>query len=216
MTIAFGNTTIGTLAFSNGRTMAVTVPAGTHMHAQVGIFCGEAQTVSGIPTLNGVNLNLLDSAANTGGGGIRVYMYGLVAPTTGNLIYALTGNESHGCFVINRSGVHQTNPNETPVKSITTTATPSVAVTSKANSLVVDCVGFATGTSRSLTVGALQTDRVSVNSGAGSSIGFGGSDEPGGASITMSWTISAAPDASAIIAMSLNPYIGGNQVIWMM
>lgn len=195
--------------FGNGSTFAHTTGSGAYRHAQVGIVCGETATVSGTPTYDGVNLVAIDNILHSGGGGIRVYLYHLVDPNAGagNVVYALSGNTTHGAFIVTRTGVDPNNPLGTAVKASGADATPTDNVTSGEGELVVDAVGFATGTSRTITVGAGQTQRANQSSGPGSSAGFGGSEEAGASSVTMSWTISAAADAWGIVAVPLKPYV---------
>ena len=102
------------------------------------------------------------------------------------------------------TGVDQTTPFGTACAAANRSGTASCSVSSAADELVVDVV-CAESTSATLTVGANQTQRYKnevTNARAG------GSTEPGAASVTMSWTISATKDW-AIAAVPIKPVSGG-------
>jgi len=107
--------------------------------------------------------------------------------------------------VIVYNGVDQTTPLDTAVGTIGTTANPTINVTSEVDDLVFDSVSGALA----LTVGAGQTQRHNIDGGGGRTDGAS-SDEPGAATVTMSWTMAAAN--WAIVAVNINQAAVGGAV----
>ena len=140
-----------------------------------------------------------------------VYMYYLVSPPigAGTIEITATGASSNMTAVAaSYTGVDADDPLGTFLTD--TGLDPSVIITAQDGWRVVDVLGYDAGTQtahicQGHTVGADQTER-----GCRGSQGFGGasgsnalSDEPGAASVTMSWTIDDPDYKPAMIAVPL-------------
>lgn len=116
--------------------------------------------------------------------------YTLVNPATGAQTVTATYAGTQGNLrigVATYTGVDQTTPVGTPNTATGSSTTPSVAITSATDELVVD--GMAQVANANATAGANQTERWDL---AGAEISVAGSDEAGAATTTMSWTLPAS------------------------
>lgn len=116
--------------------------------------------------------------------------YTLVNPATGAQTVTATYAGSQGQLrigVATYTGVDQTTPVGTPNTATGSSTTPSVAITSATDELVVD--GMAQVANANATAGANQTERWDL---AGTEVSIAGSEEAGAATTTMSWTLPAS------------------------
>jgi len=170
------------------------------LFAGAGNSSGTIATVSGI-TFNSVAMTVVFSLTDDAPAA-RSSLYRMVNPPTGSLTVAVTYSATQdevGGASCSFTGVDQVTPIDTPATNFGTTSPATVAVTSATGDLVVDCVYWVR---TAITVGALQTSRQEQeNIGGFSSLGM--STEPGGATITMSWTSTNARWATG--GVSINP-----------
>jgi len=172
----------------------------------------ENASISGTPTYGGVNLVFVGTDINTTAGGIRTYLYHLVDPKSGanNIVVSYTGNVVNGVLAVSRTGVDPNNPIGTMVSADSSGGALTVGASSGDGELVIDSAGAVQDNPGTLNVGALQTMRVRQGTTASFNISGGISDEPGQASVTMSWTATSSnPLGWAIVAVPLKPKVGG-------
>lgn len=164
----------------------------------------KSQTVSGV-TYGGVTMTSLGAA---GSGFCRMAMYGLVNPPAGSNQVAVTLAAADQVVVaaISFNGVAQTSSVGTFNSATGSSNTSSVAIASATGELVQD-----THSNReaspvvTASAGAGQAAWWNDNTGASTSDVLGaGSNEPGAASVTMTWTLSASA-RWAIGGISLRP-----------
>lgn len=124
----------------------------------------------------------------------RGELFGLIAPATGSNNIVITAASAVG---IVGGGVSVTDADQTtgwhnPATASGLSTAPSVAVTSATGELVVDVVtnGVNAGSLPTASVGASQTQR--WNDAVVDKMRGCGSTEPGAASVTMSWTLTAS------------------------
>ena len=154
-------------------------------------------------TFNGVSMASI-SSVNRNESTITNFMFGLAGPTTGNVV--VSGDTSLAAEVIVSiyTGVAQTSSTGTKAAATGTGTTPTVDVTSATDELVVDSVGWNAGGDG--TAGAGQTKRAEPVAGDGASMDIASSDEAGGATVTMSWTVNAG-GGWAIVGIPLKPAV---------
>lgn len=138
-------------------------------------------------------------------GNERTWMYGMINPPIGanNIVVNLTGNTPLACGSVSYDGVDPMNTYGPVATNTGNSNTPSVIVASAEGEVVVDTMGYH-GLNSVVNVGALQTQRVSAGSGVALP-GYRGSDEPGAAAVTMSWTIVDGAAQWRTIGVSLKP-----------
>lgn len=150
---------------------------------------------------NGLTMGLVDST-NTPGSATTLYLYATVMPDTGthSIVVNFLGSNQAICTAISLTGVQQTWPYwGTTAKLVGTTGNTSVDVdaSSPYDDLVVDGVcsyRSNSATPPTQTVGAGQTNRgntTMVFAGTPFSNRQSISTEPGGGTITMSWTLAS-------------------------
>lgn len=128
------------------------------------------------------------------GGAIRgnSQIWRLIAPATGANNITVSMSVARRIYLqgISFTGADQTTPDGTPNQQGPTTSStaPSIAVSSAAGEIVIDAMGALNNPTA--TVGAGQTQDFNLANSV-SLIGCG-SNEAGAASVTMSWTLSAA------------------------
>jgi hypothetical protein len=161
-------------------------------------------------TANGVSMTLIDTQTFTTGPTYVARLYYALAPPSGAFNVVATYSEvmnANSIRVSTYCNVNQSTPIGTPAKATqngVTTAT--VNVSSATGELVVDVVGVrATGIN--LTVGAGQTQR--YNEADSGDYLAGGSEEAGGATVTMSWSYTNS-DSYGIVAVPLKPSVDAN------
>lgn len=196
-------------SFGSSRTYAHDVGTGPF---RIMLCGGVTNNYAGAPTgcsFNGVAMSPLRGLSKWDT--IAGYWYYLIDPAAGihNVIYTFGGNGSITVGSVCYEGVDPNNPFGVDVGASGTSTGPSVAVSSGEGELVVDFMGFRAG-STNMTAGALQTARVNNNSGAGDNTGAGASEEPGQASVTMSWSITTSTNW-VIGAVPLKPKITGEE-----
>ena len=183
-------------------TLAAKTTAGAN---RVGVLALFYTTVSA-PTSVEYGGNAMTSVVSEVWGTRTVRLYQYVAPPTGatSIVVGFAGSESGIAAVVSYNGVDQTTPIRagSPNTATGTSTAPSVAITSQADDMVVDAVVISHLLS---SAGGGQTERHNDDDGARS---LGGSDEAGGASVTMSWT-GAGSAAWAIVGASLAAVGGG-------
>ena len=165
---------------------------------------GAAPPTSGATgiTYNGVALSLLAQAAD-GGGFVWCELWRLIAPATGANTLSIDGKLAQRVTTnaISFTGADQTTPEGTPVTAGSTTGSPTLNVSSASGQIVIDgvCIQNDDNTS-TLTAGANQNEENTQSTSNGTSNGIRGScsTEPGGASITMSWTPDVADNWAQI------------------
>lgn len=148
-------------------------------------------------TCGGTSMTEHGSIQNNGG--TKVYVFRLIAPTSGLNTVAVTTDQSvvAGARARAFSGAHQTTPLGTAATQEANTAAPSVSVSSAVDDFVCDALGYAYG-GQSPTEGAGQTADTFASS-PGFEIRLRGSHETAtGSSTTMSWTMTSAGEISLI------------------
>lgn len=166
-------------------------------------------TVTGV-TYNGVAMTQVETDADAGTF-TRVYLFVLVAPAVNashNIVVSTTGTVDHiGSGAQGFVGVNQASPVSSHNKNHGNGATASVVVTSASGEWTMDTVSSPLGPAS-----PNQTQLWITNS----SIGTGGSDAAGAASVTFQWTmtdvwahvgLSLAASAPAVTPLSWLPKI---------
>lgn len=194
-------------ATSTSQQVNVTTPSYTHTR---GAVCGNPVavttvtfqdstpgTISGVTyggaamtSLCGAGQGCTNNARQATGSNIFSSMWIYKNPSSGGATVQATFSESMNSVILSTStycGVDQTTPTGTFTSATDSNSPVTVNVTSAAGELVVDGVG---GADVTYTVGAGQTERSNLQD-AGNHDHMS-SDEPGAASVTMSWTQSAS------------------------
>jgi hypothetical protein len=208
MAIAVDATTARNMADAESGAITVShTTAGSDRYLLVGFLQGSSDyglTFSSAPTYGAVSLGELANAVNVATN-VRVWVYGLVAPSVGanNLAFTYSGASTGRTVIAVRSftGINQGAPIGTIVSGSGSGGGVTVDVTSAVNELVVDMCLSRSGTT--LTVGAGQTQRVNQESAVANQIGAS-SDEAGAGTVTMSWTI-GTPDEWVSVGIPLKP-----------
>jgi len=190
-----------------GTTVDVTGPnvgSGTRRLLLVGIAQGNSTaTLTSVTWDQGgtnqamTRISSLSYAADT-----RIELWRLVNPTSGAKTLRIVSPSSVGMAVaiVAYTGVDPKTPEDPPASaSGAPGSTPSVVVSSASGDLVVDAIATKENLSAK-TVGANQTERGQL--GAGDEL-VAMSQEPGAASVTMSW--GGSFEEWAQVAVSLNP-----------
>jgi hypothetical protein len=168
----------------------------------------DGQTIPSPPTYGGVASTLVHTENITGWA--RVAMYQLINPSASPsqtvTVNFTTEVQEVVLGVKTFSNVHQITPLGTPVGANTAaTGTASVTVTTAADELVNDIVGWCdAGT---ITVGANQTSRWNnqLLTGGGEAHYGAGSTQAGSDGGVMSWTNDLTGNCMAIVAVSIKP-----------
>lgn len=155
-------------------------------------------------TFKGVPLTFR-GARNNDDNKARVELWYLVAPPTGsgNIVVTRTGGDETIAGALSLTGVNQTDPLGAFASAASTgsgSTNPSLALAGAAGQLVVDAV--VTNGETVLTAGPNQTQRHSRD--YDNEMDGAGSTEPGAASVTMSWSKTAAAEW-ALAAVAVNP-----------
>ena len=142
-------------------------------------------------TWNGTGQTLV-GAAYTALGQAEISHWYSVAPATGTLDYVFNrtaGSPAGQAFVVwSFQGVDQTTPHDAIGDATDTTLTPTIAVSSAVDDMVVDFMVIAgTIDAATLAVGAGQISSLLVENGT-NDFNWGASRQTGAASVTMSWT----------------------------
>jgi hypothetical protein len=225
MAIAFDNSidAFGAAAITTLESASFTVGSGSDRILMVGVLSGAGTPVDPSAVKwggsSGTSLTQVGATVNIGSN-VKLSLWRLVNPSAGaSTIHVTWGSaqDERALVAASYTGVDQTTPLGT---AATATGASSSAITvnvsSAAGDLVVDAAGFLDdgGANRTLAVGADQTSRAEVE---GADLGFEGlgmSEEAGAATVTMSWTISAAVNAWGTIGVALKPAAGGGATIY--
>jgi hypothetical protein len=189
--VASGNSaspfTNGNLTIGAGSNRCLIVTAG---------FFGAVSAVSA--TWNGgANMFAIGNAVNAGGG--TIWMFGMVAPASGNHTISVSWTGTAQFLAVNGvsfTGCNQTGGATTFINATTNTGAsppPSLTVTTPANDISVDLVGGNSGAPSAPTQTVLYTD--AANSFTGSSYGTTGS---------FSWTVPVGSWAEVGVAIAHN------------
>jgi len=204
--ICFDAASTSTPASAASFTWSHTVGTGANRILIVGVSIrnSSSQTVTSV-TYAGAPLTNIGVQAN--GDVVRIEMWRLVNPPSGtaNVVVTLSGQAKAVCGATSWTGVHQTTPLGTFVSATGSTNAPTVNASSATNEVVQDTVA-AQGTVTA-TVGAGQTQRWNAGTSgqaAATNVRGAGSTEPGAATVTMSYSLSASA-SWAIGAVSLKP-----------
>jgi hypothetical protein len=160
---------------------------------------------------------LTKQSGNFMGGGSNdnsIVVWRRAAPATGanNVVITCAASSDITGVSISYSGVDQTTPNDAPVANDVTSATPSHAISSATDDMVVSFVGWwgGSGAGAAAATGSL-TERLDNSNAMGvNSLAVG--DAPGGASVTVGWTISGAGDLHGQISFNVNQAVGGGPI----
>ncbi len=162
----------------------------------------------------GVALTQRGSTVNVGAF-VKVSQFSLVAPAASSdtLYGSWPGNQDETVIGgASYTGVDQTVPHGTQATaSGSLAAVSTVNVSSASGEVVADVTMFLDlgGNLNTLTEGALQTPRVDIAQVGGAAYeAFGMSDEPGDATITMSWTVNTGTCDWGILGIPLKPASG--------
>ena len=178
----------------------VTVGTGSNRLMLVGI--NQKNKLVNSVTYGGTSLTLVGEDISNGNA--RMHLYALVNPPSGtaDVVVTLSANPDKGIVVgvTNFTGVDQTIPLGTFNSSSAKSLASSITVNSAVGELVYDVA-----TSRQATEIANSGQTVLYNIDAGNEINGGGaSTQPGAASVTMGWSLSAIHEW-AIGAVSIKP-----------
>ena len=211
MAVAFDAASSGSVGSSASLTFAHTC-TGTNLALIVDVtyYHTAARSVSGV-TYAGVAMTSIGGITRTGFN-MRTEQWKLSAPANGanNVVITMDGTTSEiQAGAISATGAHQTTASLTGTQATAqgNSTTPSVAVTSATNEMVVDSV-VADGPG-SFTAGTGQTSRWSLPTG----IGGAGSTEAGAASVTMSWTITSGEWAICGVSIKEAAAAGGTGIL---
>jgi len=140
-------------------------------------------------TYNGVALTSIHQANN--GNLSTTNVWRLIAPASGanNVVISQSASHDLAYTILSVTGADQSTPEGTLVSGTANSTSPSKTAVAVADDLIVDLLSWWRGASQNATVGAGQTSRSNQTLG---SLGGAVSTEPGGASIVMSWTMSAS------------------------
>lgn len=153
-------------------------------------------------TFAGQNLSYINKASGSRAG---AEMWYLKNPPTGTNTISVTFSSSIGelaAGAVSYTGVDLTSPLGISQTATGNSTTPTVNVTSASGELVVDVVGIDATNSSTFSPGAGQTTQFLAN--APSRQKGASSAEPGGSSVTMSWT-SSTSNGWGIVAVPLKP-----------
>ncbi len=168
---------------------------------------GNPPSMSGV-TFNGVAMTLVDSQiSGSGGAGDDTisYIYRMVNPPAGpaNVVVTLGGAGSLVVGATTFTGVNQTTPLGTPVKTSGTGATASMAVSSAAGQLVYGTSSW--DEQPAVTVSVDQTSLWNITGGAVGAVSGAASTELGAASVTHSYTSPGNTQDWAMVAVPILP-----------
>lgn len=174
----------------------------------VGIVIEQDKSISGI-TYNSVSMTeIVNQSIGTN---IKLYVFRLVAPSTGSNLINVTVSAGTGYAMssVSRTGVNQTTPNDTPSTATGNSTAPSASVTSESGDDVIDfvCIDDAGASASNLTPGTGQTER--SDSGGLGVMEIASSEEAGAGSVTMSWNISSYATDWIIAGINVNDVGGG-------
>lgn len=193
--------------------------ANRYLLANAGVSSGTGAPTYTSLTYNGVSMGT-PLVNQTSTANLRQVVSGLVAPASGANTLAITwsgaGDELAlgGCSF---TGVDQSTPIGTPGTATgTQAASITVNASSAAGEIVIDALyvggSGAVAPNTTIAVGAGQTSRWEQESIGAYSAG-GQSTEPGGATVTMSWTASATTYDWALFAVGVKPAAAGGLVV---
>lgn len=144
-----------------------------------------------------------------GGNDNKVSVWRRAAPSTGANNVIVTHAQSHDitAMSISYSGVDQTTPNDAVQLSDTTTATPSIVVTSATGDQTVSFAFCWAPTGGGFTYTGTGTER-NENNNTNTINSVAVADAPGAATVTMSWN-APATDPQGSLAFNVNASAGG-------
>lgn len=185
MAVAYNSVASGSALAASSLTYSLNNAAGDGLIVDVTFYDAVGtRAVSGV-TYAGAAMTSI-GGITVGGFNMRTEQWRLIAPATGanNVVVTMNGTTAEiKSGAVSMTGVHQTTMVGTQATASGSSTTPSVAVTSATDELVMDGIGADTPVSA--TVGAGQTERWKIVAG----VGGAGSSEAGAASVTMSWTL---------------------------
>lgn len=189
-------------------TYAHTVANQTDRYIGVGLANNNVATTVSSITYAGVALTLRLTSATFGGARV-VYLYDLVAPTTGtnNVVITMSGLAQIVGGSWSAYGVDQTTPRSNTVNTTGTSAAPSGTLTSATDEVAVTVVGWRCNTGVTDTPDATWTSDWDVELSA-TAVGGAGSHITGAASVTRTDTLSGSNDWG-IVGASLKAVAGG-------
>jgi len=140
-------------------------------------------------TYNGVALTSIHQANN--GNLSTTNVWRLIAPASGanNVVISQSASHDLAYTILSVTGADQSTPEGTLVSGTANSTSPSKTAVAVADDLIVDLLSWWRPSAQNATVGASQTSRSNQTLGT---VGGAVSTEPGGASIVMSWTMSAS------------------------
>ena len=148
-------------------------------------------------TFDGSSLSKLTDVQHSGGKPRVEVWYSLNPPVkTANVVVTLASGKKTTIGVISLTGVDQSTPIDGTTTNTGSTSPATVSVTSASGDLVIDCMGTIPDPTEAPKVGSNQTEQWTLEEGG--SIRGGGSTEPGGSSVTMSWTLPEDKDWASI------------------
>ena len=187
-------------------TVSLNIPVGAAILA-VGVV-NNNDAVPASVAYNGAAMTMVTGGsvkASSGGTSVYASLWYLVNPSTGSAydaVILMTAAAIIAAGAVSYSGVNTSAPLGTAVTQANTTVSVITKDASSATGeMVIDVVGWRQS-GGTLTVGADQTEAVNGGTTQGRRVGM--SDEPGAATVTMSWTASTA-DHMALVAVPLKP-----------
>jgi len=199
-------------AVATGESATATI---TYSHTVAGtadlclwVYVNNFQTGGGdVPntvTYAGAGMTAIGNYMAGGGNDNNISLWVLVAPATGanDVVVSFTGSHDGTAMSISYSGVDQTTPNDAPSINDVVSATPSRAITSETDDMVVDFVGWWSGAGATAT--GAGTEQLENFNGTGLN-SCAVADAAGAASVTMGWSITGGPgDTHGQIGFNVN------------
>lgn len=184
-TVAFDAVSSAVISVAGTSLSWTHTPVGTPSLAVVGVTIRKNASVTAL-TYGGTAMTFIRQDTS---GNATTELWRLINPPTGAQTVSVTisAAQNFAGGAITFTGSDTTTPISNHAGATGISTTPSVTVTSASGELVVDAVSLRSGTIP-WTVGAGQTLRWE----RAFSAAFGGSTEPGAASVTMSWTNSVS------------------------
>ena len=195
MAIQFDSKAEGSASAGAGLTIPFTAPSGEN-RVVLAYLGTEGRPVSCTATYGGLAMTeFVHIQSGTGASDAQLWGFYLVNPPVGanNLVFTLNTAAQKTGSILCYTGVDVLNPIGTPVTATQSSGTtPSVAVTSQADWLIVDAL---TVNNQTMTVGAGQTQRVNLKPGWWT---IANSEEAGAGTVTMSWTLGGTAQACLV------------------
>lgn len=167
-------------------------------------------------TWNSVSMTAIGSFDATGGIGMSIFLFGLIAPATGNQTLAATwggGAADVSLGAVSYTGVDQTTAWSDFTTNSGTSTSATVVVNTAASDMIFACRADSNATTATIATGTLDWDERTLNGNYGA-----GRNTAVGATTTVTWTLGSSvywATAGARVRQSMGalPPSGGRQVL---